>query len=91
MSCHAHWKVTGCVGIPVTAIKKVEHTMQTNQIEQQSVAAATPASAKRGIRVTVENLFKSYSGREVLKSIELVLEPGEFVAVVGRSNRTCGV
>lgn len=62
--------------------------MQTNQIEQQNVAAATPASAKRGIRVTVENLFKSYSGREVLKSIELVLEPGEFVAVVGRSG--CG-
>jgi sulfonate transport system ATP-binding protein len=58
--------------------------MQINSIEQQQVQA----SAKRGIRVTVKSLFKSYGGREVLKSVDLTLEPGEFVAVVGRSG--CG-
>src|SRR5947209_5024632 len=58
--------------------------MQINSIEQQRVQA----SAKRGIRVAVKSLFKSYGGREVLKSVDLTLEPGEFVAVVGRSG--CG-
>jgi sulfonate transport system ATP-binding protein len=58
--------------------------MQINSIEQQQVQA----SAKRGIRVAIKSLFKSYGGREVLKSVDLTLEPGEFVAVVGRSG--CG-
>ncbi len=58
--------------------------MQSNQVEQKNVQA----TAKRGIRVAVQGLFKSYAGREVLKSVDLTLEPGEFVAVVGRSG--CG-
>jgi sulfonate transport system ATP-binding protein len=58
--------------------------MQSNQIEQKNVQA----TAKRGIRVAVQSLFKSYGGRDVLKSVDLTLEPGEFVAVVGRSG--CG-
>jgi sulfonate transport system ATP-binding protein len=58
--------------------------MQSNQVEQKNVQAI----AKRGIRVAVQGLFKSYAGREVLKSVDLILEPGEFVAVVGRSG--CG-
>jgi sulfonate transport system ATP-binding protein len=60
--------------------------MQSNQVEQKQVQ--TTATEKRGIRVAVKSLFKSYSGRDVLKSIDLTLEPGEFVAVVGRSG--CG-
>lgn len=58
--------------------------MQINKIEQESVQT----SAKRGIRVVVKSLFKEYNGRDVLKSVDLELEPGEFVAVVGRSG--CG-
>lgn len=66
--------------------------MQSNQTEQKqitSTASATETSTtKRGIRVAIKSLFKSYGGRDVLKSIDLTLEPGEFVAVVGRSG--CG-
>ena len=59
--------------------------MQSNAIEQQHIDAA---DARRGIRVAINSLFKSYDGRDVLKSVDLTLEPGEFVAVVGRSG--CG-
>lgn len=59
--------------------------MQSNAIEQQHIDAA---DARRGIRVAITSLFKSYDGRDVLKSVDLTLEPGEFVAVVGRSG--CG-
>lgn len=60
--------------------------MQTIEIE--TADGQKNVGAKRGIRVAVISLIKSYSGREVLKSVNLVLEPGEFVAVVGRSG--CG-
>jgi sulfonate transport system ATP-binding protein len=62
--------------------------MQTSQIEQARVEARAAVSAKRGIRVAVRSVTKSYSGREVLKAVELTIAPGEFVAVVGRSG--CG-
>jgi sulfonate transport system ATP-binding protein len=60
--------------------------MQTSTIEQQQVRAT--GQVPRGIRVAVKSLFKSYDGRDILKSVDLTLEPGEFVAVVGRSG--CG-
>lgn len=60
--------------------------MQSSKIEQAIIEAASPA--KRGIRVAIKNLSKSYSGRQVLKETELTIEAGEFVAVVGRSG--CG-
>jgi len=60
--------------------------MHTSTVEQQQIQSTS--QARRGIRVAVQGLFKSYGGREILKSVDLTLEPGEFVAVVGRSG--CG-
>jgi sulfonate transport system ATP-binding protein len=41
-----------------------------------------------GVRLEIRGLSKSYGAREVLRQAELVIEPGEFVAIVGRSG--CG-
>jgi len=58
----------------------------SNQLN--SVSTKKGDIAARGVRVTISDLFKSFNGRQVLKSIELDIAPGEFVAVVGRSG--CG-
>jgi len=42
----------------------------------------------QGVRVEASNLGKRYGQREVLSHTRLVIEPGEFVAIVGRSG--CG-
>jgi sulfonate transport system ATP-binding protein len=41
-----------------------------------------------GVRLELKGLTKRYGVREVLRNTELVIEPGEFVAIVGRSG--CG-
>jgi sulfonate transport system ATP-binding protein len=56
---------------------------------KQSASIPAPAPAKRqGVSLALEGLSKSFGEREVLKNVRLELEPGEFVAVVGRSG--CG-
>ncbi len=42
----------------------------------------------QGVRLEVRGVDKRYGTRDVLKKTELVIEPGEFVAIVGRSG--CG-
>jgi sulfonate transport system ATP-binding protein len=42
----------------------------------------------RGVRLEIRGLSKRYGARQVLKDTALVIEPGEFVAIVGRSG--CG-
>ena len=42
----------------------------------------------RGVRLEVHGLSKRYGKRQVLQHTELTIEPGEFVAIVGRSG--CG-
>ena len=41
-----------------------------------------------GVRLQIQNLSKAYGQRQVLHHTELTIEPGEFVAIVGRSG--CG-
>ncbi|HEV2612149.1 MAG TPA: ATP-binding cassette domain-containing protein [Noviherbaspirillum sp.] len=61
--------------------------MKNTEIERNRVkAAARPPG--HGVRVAVKDVWKSYAGRDVLKAVDLHIEPGEFVAVVGRSG--CG-
>ncbi|WP_421955429.1 ATP-binding cassette domain-containing protein [Polaromonas sp.] len=52
-----------------------------------SARTVTSGSA-RGVRLEVRGLSKKYGQRQVLQHTELVIEPGEFVAIVGRSG--CG-
>jgi len=45
-------------------------------------------SENQGVRLEVRGVDKRYGTRDVLQKTELVIEPGEFVAIVGRSG--CG-
>ena len=47
-----------------------------------------PPARRQGVSLSLEGLSKSFGERAVLHDIELQLQPGEFVAVVGRSR--CG-
>ncbi|HAJ13971.1 MAG: ATP-binding cassette domain-containing protein [Hydrogenophaga sp.] len=46
------------------------------------------AKTPTGVRLELRQLSKHYGKREVLRRNDLVIEPGEFVAIVGRSG--CG-
>ena len=48
----------------------------------------TNTSQSGGVRLEIERLGKSYGSRQVLHNTQLTIEPGEFVAIVGRSG--CG-
>ncbi|MFZ3219294.1 MAG: ATP-binding cassette domain-containing protein, partial [Rhodoferax sp.] len=45
-------------------------------------------TARAGVSLTLRGLSKRYGSREVLRNTELRIEPGQFVAIVGRSG--CG-
>jgi sulfonate transport system ATP-binding protein len=62
--------------------------MNSNSIEHQQVREIAQPTPGRGVRIALQGLRKSYSGRQVLKSVNLQVAAGEFVAVVGRSG--CG-
>jgi phospholipid/cholesterol/gamma-HCH transport system ATP-binding protein len=44
-----------------------------------------PASNHQGIRVAVRGLRKSFNGQEVLKGVDLTVEPGELFIIMGPS------
>ena len=45
-------------------------------------------SDARGVRLDIDGLHKRYGSRDVLRNTRLAIEPGQFVAIVGRSG--CG-
>ena len=62
--------------------------MQIDSVENAEVNAAVQLNAGRGIGIRVRSVSKSYAGREVLKTLNVEVAAGEFVAIVGRSG--CG-
>ena len=50
--------------------------------------APTPAASPHGLAINVRGLRKSFGDNEVLKGIDLQIDAGQFVAIVGRSG--CG-
>ncbi|WP_019141586.1 ATP-binding cassette domain-containing protein [Noviherbaspirillum massiliense] len=59
--------------------------MKINLAEQEQLHAVAGA---RGVAIALSDLSKSFPGRQVLRSVNLDIAAGEFVAVVGRSG--CG-
>lgn len=55
---------------------------------EREPAALDAVPARAALRVTLRQLAKRYGERLVLKGLDLDIEPGEFVAVVGQSG--CG-
>ncbi|MES2938144.1 MAG: ATP-binding cassette domain-containing protein [Pseudomonadota bacterium] len=53
-----------------------------------SATNTTDTAPARGVRIDLRGVAKSFGTRQVLQGTELNIEPGEFVAVVGRSG--CG-
>ncbi|MGQ0684055.1 ATP-binding cassette domain-containing protein [Bradyrhizobium sp.] len=67
---------------------EAELVMQPDFIEQARQAKRGPESHSRGLPLTIRSLRKSFGDNEVLRSVDLHISGGQFVAIVGQSG--CG-
>ncbi|MDP5240812.1 ATP-binding cassette domain-containing protein [Uliginosibacterium sp. 31-16] len=62
--------------------------MNHNSRETEALASSAAIVNAKGTGLSLRSIVKRYGEREVLRSIDLDIQPGEFVAIVGRSG--CG-
>ncbi|SDD39789.1 sulfonate transport system ATP-binding protein [Paracidovorax valerianellae] len=62
--------------------------MPEAQTSSSSASSAASKPGAGGVRLHARGLSKRYGQREVLRNTQLEIEPGEFIAIVGRSG--CG-
>lgn len=66
----------------------ISHAGSADGRPEQNPAHLPQRAPQAGTAIHVRHLQKSYNGRSVLKSLQLDVHAGEFVAVIGRSG--CG-
>lgn len=62
--------------------------IDSNEIRALTGAPAPGEARRSGVRIRFDRLSKAYATRQVLNDVNLDIEAGEFVAIVGRSG--CG-
>jgi sulfonate transport system ATP-binding protein len=75
--------------VPVSERRRT-HTASGREIEPELNRPVLRKAEKRsaGIRISLRDLDKNFGAVSVLKSLDLEIEPGQFVAIVGKSG--CG-
>ena len=62
--------------------------IESKEVRALSIRSDAPHRQSAGVRIGLQGLDKDYGRRKVLSALDLQVEPGEFVAIVGRSG--CG-
>jgi len=70
------------------SVSSADRRQQWTTRHSPQMPPLSPETPQAGTAIRIENLQKSYNGRSVLKSLQLDVAAGEFVAVIGRSG--CG-